>query len=396
MEASAHGGSIKKHFRTLQDPRVVGRSRHVLVDIIVLAICGVIGNCDDWPDIAQFAQKRAAWFKRFLRLPYGVPSHDTFERVFAALDPRAFECCCLAWLRDVAQLAGVGHIAIDGKTLRGSAGSPLGALHLVSAWATQANISLGQVAVDGKSNEITAIPKLLEVLDLQGALVTIDAIGCQKAIAKKIVAGGGDYVLVVKGNQGNLLNDIQETVTRALDGALSKRAVRAHTTREDGHGRHEERSCVVVTDLAGIRDRAPWPRLKVVGRCCRHRTVDGKTSTEVNYFIGSRRMAAYRYARTLRGHWGIENNLHWQLDVSFREDASRIENRHGAAAVALFRKLALALLRQHPRKDSIARKRKAAALNPDFLAESLAGSTIDSCARKGAGLTPRVIIPFFG
>jgi predicted transposase YbfD/YdcC len=270
---------------------------------------------------------------------------------------------------------GGGHIAIDGKTLRGSAGSKLGPLHLVSAWATEARVSLGQVAVDGRSNEITAIPELLALLDLKGALVTIDAIGCQTAIAAKVVAGGGDYVLVAKGNQGRLLEDIQQTVTRALDGALPKRAVRTHTTREEGHGRREERSCVVVTDLAGIRDRASWPRLKAVGMCCRHRTVDGTTSTEVTYFIGSRRMAAYRYARTLRGHWGIENNLHWQLDVSFREDTSRIENRHGATAVALFRKLALALLKQHPRKDSIARKRKAAALNPDFLAETLAGVT---------------------
>src|SRR5947209_3886205 len=205
MAATPRVGSLKKHLRGLRDPRVVGRTRHLLFDIIVLALCGVIGNCDDWPDLVLFAQQREAWFKRFLKLPGGVPSHDTFERVFAALDPRAFERCCLAWLREAADLVGEGHIAIDGKTLRGSAGSPLGALHLVSAWATQANLSLGHVAVDGKSNEITAIPQLLALLDLEGALVTIDAIGCQKRVAKKIVAGGGDYVLVVKGNQEQLL-----------------------------------------------------------------------------------------------------------------------------------------------------------------------------------------------
>jgi predicted transposase YbfD/YdcC len=374
MDASAHGGSIKKHFRKLQDPRVVGRSRHLLVDLIVLAICGVIANCDDWPDIALFARQRVAWFKRFLLLPHGVPSHDTFERVFAALDPRAFECCCLAWLRDVAQLAGVGHIAIDGKTLRGSAGSPLGALHLVSAWATQANVSLGQVAVDGKSNEIAAIPKLLELLDLQGALVTIDAIGCQKAIAKRIVAGGGDYVLVVKGNQERLLSDIQETVAAALDNELPAGAVRQFTTVDRDHGRQEERSCVMVQHVAGIRDRKLWPGLTTVGMCRRERTVDGRTSTEVCYFIGSRRMGARRYAQALRSHWGIENNLHWQLDVSFREDASHIENRHGAANFALFRKMGLSLLKRHPRKDSIARKRKHAALDTAFLGEVLAGA----------------------
>jgi len=347
----------------------------LLFDIIVLAICGVIANCDDWPDIALFAQKREAWFRRFLKLPHGVPSHDTFERVFAALDPRAFERCCLAWLREVAGLVGVGHIAIDGKTLRGSAGSQLGPLHLVSAWATQAQLTLAQVAVDGKSNEITAIPKLLELLDLNGALVTSDAIGCQKTIAKKVVAGGGDYVLVVKGNQEHLLEDIQETVAKALDGDLPARTVRMHTTREEGHGRQEERSCVVIQHVAGIRDRRLWPGLTTVGMCRRERTSNGQSSTEVCYFIGSRRMGARRYAQALRSHWGIENNLHWQLDVSFHEDASHIENRHGAANFALFRKLALALLKQHPRKDSIARKRKTAALDPEFLAETLAGAT---------------------
>lgn len=374
MAATPRAGSLRKHFRGLYDPRVVGRTRHLLFDIIVLAICGVISNCDDWPDIALFARKRQAWFRRFLKLPGGIPSHDTFERVFAALDPRAFERCCLAWLREVAGLVGVGHIAIDGKTLRGSAGSSLGPLHLVSAWATQAHLTLGQVAVDGKSNEITAIPQLLELLDLSGALVTIDAIGCQKAIARQVVAGGGDYVLVVKGNQGHLLEDIQETVGRALDGELPDGVTRTHTAREQGHGRQEERSCVVVQHVASIRDRVAWPRLTTVGMCRRARTANGRSSEEVCYFIGSRRMAARRYAQALRGHWGIENNLHWQLDVSFHEDASRIENRHGAANLALLRKLALALLKQHPQKESIARKRKTAALDTAFLAETLAGA----------------------
>src|SRR5438128_3145422 len=233
MAATPRVGSITKHFRGLPDPRVVGRTRHRLIDIIVMALCAVIADCDDWPDIAQFARRRESWLRRFLKLPGGVPSHDTFERVFAALDPRALERCCLAWLREVADLVGVGQVAIDGKSLCGSAGPGLGALHLVSAWATAAHVSLGQVAVDGKSNEITAIPKLLELLDLRGALVTIDAIGCQKAIAKQIVDGGGDYVLVVKGNQPGLLSDIQQTVEKALDGALPEGTVRRSTTREE-------------------------------------------------------------------------------------------------------------------------------------------------------------------
>jgi predicted transposase YbfD/YdcC len=374
MVATTHVGSIKKHFRKLKDPRVIGRSVHLLGDIVVLAICGVIANCDDWPDIVQFAQKRENWFKRFLKLPKGIPSHDTFERVFAALDPTAFERCCLAWLRDAADLVGVAHIAIDGKTARGSANGKLKALHIVSAWATAAQVSLGQVAVDGKSNEITAIPMLLELLDLKGALVTIDAIGCQKAIAKKIVDGEGDYILVVKANQERLLEDIQKTLNRAFEGELPKSAMATFTSEESGHGRHEKRSCVIVERVADIRDRKMWKGLSTVGMCRRERTVDGKTSTEVWYFIGSRRMGARRYAQTLRGHWGIENNLHWQLDVSFREDASQIENRHGATNFALLRKLALCLLKQHPCEDSIARKRKAAAIDPAFLAEVMAGA----------------------
>lgn len=374
MAATTRVGSLKKHFRSLPDPRVVGRTHHRLFDIIVMAICAVIGNCDDWPDIALFARKRRAWFKRFLLLPGGIPSHDTFARVFAALDPRAFERCCLAWLREVAGLVGTDHIAIDGKTLRGSAGSTLGPLHLVSAWATQAQLTLAQVAVDGKSNEITAIPQLLELLDLHGALVTIDAIGCQKAIAQQVVAGGGDYVLIVKGNQERLREDISEAVGRALDGELPEGVVRMHTAREQGHGRQEERLCVMVQHVAGIRDRALWPRLTTVGMCRRERTVNGETSEEVCYFIGSRRMGAYRYAQALRQHWGIENNLHWQLDVSFHEDGNRTVSRHGASNLALMRKLALALLKQHPQKESIARKRKAAALDPDYLAEILAGA----------------------
>jgi predicted transposase YbfD/YdcC len=220
MAATTTVGCIKKYFRRLKDPRVVGRSRHRLVDIIVLAMCGVIADCDDWRDIVLFARERLAWFKRFLKLPYGVPSHDTFERVFANLEPRAFQSCCLAWLHAVSDLVGMGHIAIDGKTLCASAGAKWGPLHLVSAWATEANLTLGQVAVDGKGNEITAIPPLLELLDLRGALVTIDAMGCQKEIAKAIVARGGDYVLTVKGNQEHLLEDVEATVERALTGEL--------------------------------------------------------------------------------------------------------------------------------------------------------------------------------
>jgi len=374
MAAATHVGTLKKHFRHLPDPRVVGRTRHLLLDIVVMAICAVIADCDDWSDIAQFARKRETWFRRFLKLPGGIPKHDTFERVFAALDGRAFQRCCIAWLHAAAGLIGVGHIAIDGKTQRGSATAKLGPLHVVSAWATQAQLTLGQVAVDKKSNEITAIPLLLELLDLKGALVTIDAMGCQKDIAQKIVAGGGAYVLAVKGNQGHLLADIQTTVAQALDGHLGDGVVAEYTTREDGHGRHEERSYVVIHHVEGLRDRQAWPGVTTVGMCHCERTVAGKTSSEVHYFIGSRRMGVRKYAQVLRQHWGIENNLHWQLDISFGEDQSRIHEPNAAENFGLLRKIALGLLKRNPAKLSIARKRKAAALDTDFLEEIVAGA----------------------
>ena len=366
--------AIKKFFHRLPEPRVAGRCRHLLIDIVVIAVCAVIADCDDWSDIAQFGQKRETWFRRFLKLPHGIPSHDTFERVFAALDSRAFQRCCVQWFGAVGEVLGLNHIAIDGKTLRRSGNAEFRPLHVVSAWATAANLTLGQVAVDKKSNEITAIPKLLELLDLHGALVTIDAMGCQKEIAKNIVDGGGDYLLTVKGNHAKLQADIQAVIEKALDGQFQPGVVRQVDTREEGHGRQEERSYVIVNCVEGIRDRAAWPKLRTVGMCFRERTVDGKTTTEVNYFIGSRRMAAYKYAHALRGHWGIENNLHWQLDVSFGEDQSRIQERQAAENFGILRKNALSLLKQNPAKKSIARKRKAAALDTAFLEEILIGA----------------------
>lgn len=371
MAALTSVASIKKHFRGLKDPRVKGRSSHLLVDVITIAICAVICNCDDWRDIELFAREREAWFRRFLRLPHGIPSHDTFARIFARLDSSAFSRCCVDWLRAASELVGLSHIAIDGKTIRGSASSKLAPLHLVSAWATQAHLSLGQVAVDGKSNEITAIPQLLELLDLKGALVSIDAIGCQKKIAGKIVERGGDYVLAVKSNQKHLLSDIQETVGKALDGKFAKHQVAMITTVDEGHGRHEERTYMVITNLEGIRDRAAWPNLKVVGMCCRQRRVNGEETMECHYFIGSRKMGARKYGEVLRNHWSIENNLHWQLDVSFDEDKSQIEDRNTAANFAVLRKLALMLLKRNPADLSIARKRMKAALAPEFLEEIL-------------------------
>ena len=368
--------AIQRHFGKLKDPRIRRRLRHELLDIIVIAICAVIADCDTWEDIGLFARKRQDWLQRFLALPNGVPSAGTISRVFSQLDPAAFGACFQSWVRAVSTALGLTHIAIDGKTLRRSfaRAAGLGPLHLVSAWATDQHLTLGQVAVDSKSNEITAIPQLLALLDLHGALVTIDAMGCQKEIAERIVAGGGDYVLTVKANQEHLLEDIQATVTRALDGELPAEQVDQYATTERDHGRQEERSYVVIHQVEGIRDRGLWRKLTTVGMCCSERTLDGKTSTEVRYFIGSRRMSAKRYGKVLRHHWGIENNLHWQLDMTFDEDASRIQERNGAHNFAWLRRIALSLLKQNDSKMSIRGKRKAAAMDPAFLEEIARGS----------------------
>lgn len=361
--------AFQTHFRNLKDPRRA--PRHLLIDIIIIAICAVICGANNWQQIATFGRQRRVWLQRFLRLPNGIPCHDTFERTFGRLNPRAFAAAFTRWMQALTDALGIEQIAIDGKTLRGSAAPKrgLGPLHLVSAWATQNQFALGQVAVDGKSNEITAIPQLLELLDLHGVLVTIDAMGCQKAIAQKIIDGGGDYVLTVKENQEHLYDDIRQSFIDACDKDFAGLKHDTYETRERGHGREEYRCYTVLHHTEGIRNAALWAGLTTIGTCYTERTIDGKTSDELRYFIGSRVADARLYGQALRHHWGIENNLHWQLDVTFREDNSRIQTCNGAENFALLRKLALTLLKRHPAKESIACKRLHAALDVDFLHE---------------------------
>lgn len=367
--------AIKKHFRKLKDPRRAHRRRHLLMDIVVISICAVICGANDWQQVVTFAKKRHDWLKGFLQLLEGVPSHDTFERVFDRIDPAMFQKCFRDWMQALSEGLKIKQIAIDGKTLRGSGASKFGPLHLVSAWATANHLSLGQVAVDSKSNEITAIPKLLELLDIEGALVTIDAMGCQKEIAAKIREKKADYILTVKDNQPTLLEDIQQCFQQALDTHFANVKYSEHTTKSRGHGRTETRSYTIITDPAGLRHVDLWQDLCVIGMCVSERTVKGKETTmEVRYFCGSRRASAKVYGEALRRHWGIENNLHWQLDVSFREDENRVSKRHEAENLALVRKLALVLLKQHPSKQSIACKRLSAALDTDFLEEVVRGA----------------------
>lgn len=365
--------SLAHAFTALKDPRRLHLQRHPFRSIVLLSVCAVLAGANDWQQIVVFGNARRAWLERFLDLPNGIPSHDTLERVFDHLKPSAFSACFARWTQALADTAGLSHIAIDGKSLRGSADKKngLGMLHVVSAWATEHDLSLGQVAVDAKSNEITAIPELLELLDLQGVFVTIDAMGCQKEIAQTIVAGGGDYVLTVKENQPNLLEDIQTTIGKVLEDGTSGIDFNIHSTREVGHGRTETRTYTVVSNLDGIRHREDWSGLSVIGMCVSERQIGEKFSEEVRYFIGSGEGTVQDYAKVLRNHWGIENNLHWQLDVTFREDGSRIGKRHGAENFSLLRRLALMLLKRHPSKLSLPCKRLKAALDTDFLKEIL-------------------------
>jgi predicted transposase YbfD/YdcC len=367
--------SIKSHFRKLKDPRRKHRQRHRFLDILVIAMCGVIAGANSWTDIAEFGRRRQSWLKRFLDLPNGIPSHDTLERVFQLINPKAFEACFRQWMLALAETVGCTHIAIDGKTLRRSGSANLGPLHLVSAWASKNHLSLGQVAVESKSNEITAIPQLLELLELRGALVTIDAMGCQKEIAAKIRSGGGHYLLTVKENQEHLLSDIQQCFAQAADNDFEGVDHDSYETREEGHGRQEYRTYTIIRTPTGIRNQAAWRDLNVIGMCYSERTVNGQSSDEARYFIGSKKTASARhYGNALRNHWGIENSLHWQLDVSFREDEQRTRERHAAQNMALLRRLAVTLLKRSPGPGSISNKRLQAAWDTDYLQEILQGS----------------------
>jgi predicted transposase YbfD/YdcC len=364
--------TIKHHFRKLKDPRINRHKRHHLLDIIVVALCAVLCGAKDWQQIEAFGKQRLDWLRRFLALANGVPSHDTFERVFDRIDPKAFHYCFQQWVAALAEKLDIMHIAIDGKTVRGSGRDKLGPLHLVSAWASEQHLSLGQVATAAKSNEITAIPELLELLDLHGAIVTIDAMGCQKAIASKIVERGGDYLLIAKDNQPTLLANIQKAVGDALDTDFQGLRYDQYRTEEKGHGRVEKRYYTILVDPPGIEQKEEWKDLRVVGMVVRERQVGtAEPTTEASDFISNTVRSAKTYAKALRNHWGIENNLHWQLDVTFAEDANRYTKRNGVQNLAMLRKIALMMLKRHPSKQSLAGKQWNAALNPEFLKEVL-------------------------
>jgi len=357
MASSTHLSPVRlrKFFATLPDPRRRRRRvKHSLLKLVVIALCAVIGGADDWQEIVQFGHSHRDWLARFLDLSNGIPSHDTFERVFAALDPEAFQKCLLAWVQALHESTQGQVIAIDGKVAREAmarAGDQ-GPLTLVSAWATANRVCLGQVAGDKGSNELAALPKLLDLLDLHGAIVTLDALGCQKDVVQTIVEREGDYVISVKANQEKLLSAMPAAFSDALDDNPEARGVtrpRMHSKREKGHGRVETRITTVLDVPKSFPERDQWPGLKSLVMAVREcDTGTGETQTGTRYFISSLPARAKHLARVVRAHWGIENELHWVLDVAFREDRNRAQAEHAPAILGVLRRTAISLLKNTP------------------------------------------------
>jgi predicted transposase YbfD/YdcC len=362
--------TLLAHFANLPDPRLDRTKKHRLLDILVVAICAVIGGADSWPAVVTFGNAKLDWFRRFLELPNGIPAHDTFARVFALLNPQKVQECFQSWLTALCDVPGVQHIAIDGKTLRGSRsgrGAARHALHFVHAWAQAQHVLLAGVATEAKSNEITAIPKLLELLDLHGAFVTIDALGCQKEIAAQIRDQGGHYVLAVKENQPRLYEDIERFWQQQLETEWAAAASVAQT-QEVGHGREEDRYCWVFPAGPWLREQQQWEGLKAIVVVVSERAVGDSSRSDCRFYIASRQASARRMLQVIRGHWGVENSLHWVLDVTFDEDASRVRKDHGPENLALLRRMALSLLkRTDGGKESIKTKRLRAGWDNAFL-----------------------------
>jgi predicted transposase YbfD/YdcC len=344
--------SLFRYFEDLEDPRDGPNLRHLLLEVLIIAICAVICGADNWVDVESYGHAQYEWLKQFLELPYGIPSHDTFGRIFARLDPVQFEHCFHAWMNAAAQMFRGQVIAIDGKTARRSHERVLGkrALHMVSAWATANHVVLGQVKTEDHSNEIVAIPELLNMLDIQGCIVTIDAMGCQRKIAEKVLAQGGDYILALKDNQPELHKSVCTLFAPALlTDNLNYTKHDYASTLEKGHGRLEKRRCWVIPAsewrfYLDIQEK--WPGLRSVIMIVGERTLDGTTIAEPRYYISSLPCDAERLLDAVRSHWGVENGLHWVLDIAFREDESRVRKGHGQHNLTILRRLALNLLRK--------------------------------------------------
>jgi predicted transposase YbfD/YdcC len=358
-------------FDDLPDPRLDTPNKlHRLTDILTIATCAVIGGAESWEAVAEYGRTKEPFFRRFLPLPNGIPSHDTFARVFARLDPAAFAGRFGRWMAAACEATGLVPIAVDGKSARRSKrNTATGCLRVVSAWAAENRLTLGQVAVPDGSNEVAAIPELLRVLDLGGAIVTIDAAGCQTENARLIRAGGGHYLLAVKGNQPGLLAAAEAVFESAAAAGFAGVRFDHHTTAGTGHGRHEERSVSVVYDPGGLPPG--WPDAAAVVSVLRERVVGGVATTTVHYYLTSHPGTAAELAGLIRGHWGIENGLHWVLDVVFREDDSRARAGHAGENLALLRRVAVSLLRRAPGNGTTPTKRLKAGWDDDYLLQVL-------------------------
>jgi predicted transposase YbfD/YdcC len=364
-------------FSKLEDPRIDRRKRHILSEIIVIAICAVISGSDDWVGIAEFGRDRYDWFKKFLSLPNGIPSHDTFGRVFSLISPTAFEACFIQWVDWVRSRIPGEVVSIDGKTLRRSHDHKNGqsAIHMVSAWASDNALVLGQVKTDQKSNEITAIPQLIELLDLSGCIVTIDAMGCQKEIARLIISKKADYVFTLKENHGKLFHEVQNFFLNAEANNFQGASINYCQTEAKNHGRLEIRRYWITDQIAELNNTGPWKGLQSIGMVESQRTVNGETSIERRFFISSLENNVQLFAKAVRQHWGIENNVHWVLDIGFREDESRIRTGHAPENMAVLRHISLNVLRSDNARLGIKNKRLKAARSTDYLAKLLHGKS---------------------
>lgn len=369
--------SLIEHFTQVADPRSKLGKRHLLLDIIIIAICAVICGADNWPAVVLFGHSKEAWLRTFLRLPHGIPAEDTFRRVFGLLDPEQLQQHFRAWIDAAIPRAPDQVIPVDGKTLRRShdRATDQGAIHMVSAWATANGLVLGQLKVAAKSNEIPAIPKLLQLLDIAGCIVTVDAIGCQREIAATVIAQDADYMLAVKGNQPDLEAAIAESFAYAEAQGWRDVEYDEHQTTNKNHGRIETRQCWTIQDpdyLFYVRQFADWPGLNTIVKVQTERQVGPEVTAKIRYFITSLGNDAPAALRAVREHWGIENQLHWRLDVVFREDDSRLRKGHGAENFAVLRHIALSLLQQERQsKLGVKNKRLRAALDEQYLCQIL-------------------------
>lgn len=371
---------VLAHFSELEDPRSEINRRHPLESVLVILLMAVLAGCGGPTSVAEWANYQKEWLLKFLPLPNGIPQKDVYRRVLSALKPEAFQACFEGWLKALreraAAVTGVTQpiLAIDGKTLRRSHGGGLGALHLVSVWASEYGLSLGQAACGEKSNEITAIPEVLRLVDVSGAIVTIDAMGCQTAIAEEIIEREADYVLALKGNQETLHAGVIEYLDEQIGKDFAGIDARRHTTTETGHGREETRTYLQMPAPKSLPGYDRWKGLLTIGVALLQCVRDGKETCEMRYYISSLSMGVKRFARAVRGHWGIENECHWSLDFTYREDELRHREGRARENIAWLNRFTLSLLKQHRGKQSLVMKRRLCGWSDDFLMQVLVGS----------------------